>query len=617
MKKFTQFKATLILMGILGFVSVKANHLSDRLTFSARMQAAPGVTTNANGVAAFMLNSTRDTMYFTASFAKLSSALTGFHIHNGRTGGNVIIDFAGKVQGNTIRSFISGTQLNSLMGDFMEGNLYIAVHTVTNPAVEILGSIKLETDWSFEAVIDGTQASTISLAKGLASINFGLKGDTVVVKAVTNLSNKIVNVHLHHGKMGQNGGVILGLNSILASDSVSLVGGITLSASTWTTLMACLMSDSVYINFHTTAFAGGEIRGQLRSSKTLRFDAWLNQKAIVDAGGIPAVVSSAYGVATLMLNKTMDTLSFQVMFSGLLSTATGAHFHNAGALSSGAVKTLVMVGNNISGIWTANDTEPFSNAMLSELLKGNLYFAVHTTNNPGGEIRGQVFRSAREGFIAEIDGAQASTSSVAKGTAIATYDRDRTNLHIMAVCDGLQGTFSAGHIHAGLKGQSGGVIIDMNPFTNNGSYLFAKAAGGFTLSNAIAMATNDSTYINIHSSVFASGEIRGQLMRYYRISSPSIGTGINQNRIADASSVKLYPNPVTDVLNVKVDAIENAQGSIRIYDINGKILLTTLTTITPGSNDVLINTQNLNPGIYFAEISLNGALFSHTRFVKN
>ncbi len=618
MKRFTQFTAAFILAGMLGLMTANANHLSDRLTFSARMQAAPGVTTTGNGVAAFMLNSTWDTIYFTASVAKLSSALTGFHIHNGRTGGNVIIDFDGKIEKNTVRSFITGSQLAGLMRDFMEGNLYIAAHTTTNPAVEIFGIIKLETDWSFEASIDGAQASTSSTAKGLATLNFGMKGDTVVVRTITSLSNKIVNVHLHSGKAGQNGGVILPLNSTLAADSMSLVGGVTMSAPTWTTVMACLMADSCYINFHTAAFSGGEIRGQLHTSKTLRFDAWLNQKAIIDAGGIPGMTSAAYGAASLMLNNTMDTLSFNVMITGLSGAATGAHFHNAAASGNGpVVKSLVITNNVISGMWTRNDAEPLNNAMLSELLKGNLYFAVHTGNNPNGEIRGQVYRVAREGFIAEINGSQASTASTAQGAAVASYDRDRTNLHTIVACDGLQGTLSSGHIHAGLRGQSGGVIIDLDPFTDNGSYMFSKAAEGFTLANAFAMATNDSTYINIHTSTFANGEIRGQLMRYYRISSESKTTGIREQLLANGSSVQMYPNPVSDQLTVKLDAAANAHAMLVIYDLNGKMISSQIADIKTGLNEILVNTQNLNPGIYFSELQLNGQLAFHSKLIRN
>lgn len=590
---------------------------ADRLTFSARLNPAPSITTTGNGVAAFMLNSTRDTLYFTISAAKLSSKLTGYHIHNNRTGGNVIIDFDGKVDGTNVRSFITGSQLTGLLSDFIEGNLYVAVHTVNNPAVEILGFIKLESDWGFAANIDGTQATTSSTAVGHATLNFGLKGDSAIVRVVTTLSNPITAVHLHYGKAGQNGGVALALDNTIAPDGISLVGGVSIDAGTWTNLMTALMADSIYINLHTGAFANGEIRGQVRTTKNLRFDAWLNQQAIVNAGGMPNQMSNGYGISSLSLNNSMDTLRYNVLFTGLTSNATAAHFHNANEISNGGVvKELTITGNAINGIWTKNDTDPLSASLVSELLKGNLYLVVHTVNNPNGELRGQVYRLAREGFIAEINGAQANTNSTAKGTAIATYDRNRTNLHSMVAFEGLQGTVAAGHIHFGKLGQAGGVAIDLDPFTNNGSYLYAKANNGFNDMTSIAMRRNDSTYVNIHTSAFANGEIRGQLMRYYRISTPSISTSVNE-KLVNKTSLNVYPNPAATQTQIAFDSKVSGFATVVIYSITGAKVLSLNETVQVGNNNYNIYLDNLDHGIYFINLSINGESVSNHKIMKN
>lgn len=621
MKINTIKKMSLLLTMMLGLGALKADHLADRLTFSARLTPAPGVSTTGNGVGAFMLNSNRDTMYFTTSVAKLSSALNGFHIHNARTGGNVIFDFHHQVDGNTVRGFITGTDLNPrLIADFMEGNLYLAVHTVNNPAVEILGFIKLETDWGFAATINGAQATTNSMAMGHAAISFGLKGDTAVVRAVTNLTNPITAVHLHYGKMGQNGGVALGLDNLISANGTSLNGGVTINGVTWTNLMAALMNDSVYINFHTSAFPNGEIRGQLSTTKTLRFDSYLTSAAITAGGGSLTTPSNGNGVSTLSLNNSMDTLTYQVFFNGLTSNAVAAHFHlGEPNQSGGVVKELTISGNMISGVWTKYDAaSPLNNLLISELLKGNLYYAVHTTNNPNGEIRGQVYRLAREGFIAEVNGVQANTNSMAKGTAIASYDRNRTNLHSMVAVDGLQGTIESGHIHFGKKGEMGGVAIDLDPFTNNGSYLYANNNNGFNDLTSKAMRRNDSTYVNIHTSAFANGEIRGQLMRNYRIStlssSPTSVANANSNT---TKSLTVYPNPTVGELNISINSSVNQTASIVIYDLNGKVTLTQTAQLSIGNNLVTLNTENLNKGLFVVELQLTNELVSRTKIMKN
>ncbi|MES2780850.1 MAG: CHRD domain-containing protein [Bacteroidota bacterium] len=606
------FMATALMVGA---TLAKADHLADRLTFSARLQPPAGLTTTGNGVAAFMLNSTRDTLYFTISVAKMSSPLTGYHIHNQRTGGNVIIDFDGKVLGNTVRSFITGTQLTGLMSDFIEGNLYVAVHTTTNPAVEILGFIKLESDWGYTVSLDGTQAGSGSLGVGHAAINFGMKGDTATVRVVARgMTGKLTAAHLHFGKPGANGGVALGLESTIQQDSMSMVGGV--SVSNWTDLMVALMSDSLYLNLHTTTVANGEIRGQLRSTKTLRFDAWLNPAAIVAGGGSLGKPSTGYGVSTLWLNNTMDTLRYNVLYTGLTSNAAAAHFHNGEAnQSGGVVKELTPANNMLSGMWTKYDAmSPLTPALISELLKGSLYFVVHTDSNPGGEIRGQVYRLAREGFIAELNGTQASTNSGGQGTAIASYDRDRTNLHTMLAFDGLQGTVTAGHIHYGKKGESGGVALGLEPFTNNGSYKYSP----FDNAISTAMRRNDSTYVNIHTSSFANGEIRGQLMRYYRISSETqdtTTTGVAENSLVN-SIFQLFPNPVQSEVSVMVNSKVSGIASVMVFDITGKQLILQQEMIATGISNLSLDVTSLKAGIYFTTIQVNGTVVSTQKIIK-
>jgi hypothetical protein len=620
MKKSLLFSAALMISCSV-FQTAKADHLADRLTFSAHMEAAPGVTTNGHGVAAFMLNSTRDTMYFTTSAASLTSPITGWHIHNTRLGGAIVLDFDGKVYGNTIRSFITGSDLNTLLPDFITGNLYMALHTVNHSGVEIWGTIKPETDWNYDAMLDGTQAGTSSAATGWASINFSMKGDTATVRVVSNLSNAITNAHLHTGKPGQSGGVILPLYSLLRSDSVTLLGGVSINASTWTNIMAALMADSIYLNLHTAAEPAGEIRGQVRTSGSLRFDAWFNQDAEIAAGTNSPVASEGVGVATLDLNPSMDTLRYNVFFKGLVGTPTASHFHRAAAnTSGGVVKPLTITGNTISGMWTRNDaTAPLHDTMINQLLMGNLYINVHTDSNPAGEIRGQVYRLAREGFIAELNGAQASTSSGGQGSAVASYDRDRTNLHTMVAFDGLDGTVSAGHIHAGAAGENGPVIIGLEPFTNGGSYKFSTAADNFNESTSIFMRRNDSTYINIHTSSVAAGEIRGQLIRYYRISSETadtMSTGVAEAALVQRT-LNVYPNPVTSDLQISFEAQLAGDATVRIYDIRGREVFASSISMHAGANNHSFDLSSLHEGMYIAEISSNKATLAHVKLIRN
>ena len=622
MKKITLLLKGVVLALILSTFTLKAQIFSDRLTFSSHLTPAPGVSTNANGVGAFMLTSAHDTMYFTISASNLTSGINGYHLHNARTGGNVVVDFDGKVNATTVRSFFTGSQLATLLPDFIAGNLYAAVHTVNNPAVEIFGFIKPESDWGYYAMLDGMQSGSGSTAVGHASVNFGLKGDTAIVRVATNgLTSKITGAHLHTGKLGQSGGVLIHFENLITADSMSLIGGVSITSSDWTALMTALMSDSIYLNIHTKNFAVGEIRGQLRTTNDLRFDTWFNQTNITATGLTVLKPSNAYGAVTLSLNSTMDTLHYNGVFTGLTSNLTGAHFHNALPTSNGSVVKDIdpsIIGNVIAGIWTKYDaSNPLTANYISELLKGNIYMVIHTDSNPTtGEIRGNIMRLAREGLIAEIDGIQSGSGSAGLGTGVASYDRDRTNFHVMLSCNGLLGNVTACHIHFGMKGQAGPVALDLDPITNNGTEKFLKSADGFTDAVCIPIRTNDSSYINVHSSSFANGEIRGQLIRNYKISAQTHTTGIDETGIKN-SIFKLYPNPVQNELTINFDSIIKGNASIVIYDLNGREVLSGQSYINTGNNNIKIETSSLNNGLYLVELKLNNETPIRMKLMKN
>jgi len=89
--------------------------------------------------------------------------------------------------------------------------------------------------------------------------------------------------HIHAAPAGSNGGVVWGFfgtpdndsnpdNLVVTPFGSGLVGGTFSSVwnsvegnglNTLTSVLPSLMADGTYINFHTTQFAGGEIRGQL------------------------------------------------------------------------------------------------------------------------------------------------------------------------------------------------------------------------------------------------------------------------------------------------------------------------------------------------------------------
>jgi CHRD domain-containing protein len=102
---------------------------------------------------------------------------------------------------------------------------------------------------------------------------------------------------------------------------------------------------------------------------------------------VPPNSSTATGTADLDYDPASKKLSWKLSYSGLSGPATAAHFHGpaeAGKSAGVAVAIPNATSSPVEGSATLTD------AQAADLMAGRYYINVHTTANPGGEIRGQV-----------------------------------------------------------------------------------------------------------------------------------------------------------------------------------------------------------------------------------
>ena len=101
--------------------------------------------------------------------------------------------------------------------------------------------------------------------------------------------------------------------------------------------------------------------------------------------------SSGTGSGTLTLNAN-NTVTYNITFANLSSGINNAHIHGPSAppgTPAGVLVALNFTAGQTSGTLSGT-TAALSGAGLSSFLAGNTYVNIHTVNNPGGEIRGQI-----------------------------------------------------------------------------------------------------------------------------------------------------------------------------------------------------------------------------------
>ena len=72
------------------------------------------------------------------------------------------------------------------------------------------------------------------------------------------------------------------------------------------------------------------------------------------------------------------------------------------------------------------------------------------------------------------------------------------------------------------------------------------------------------------------------------------------------TTTRVYPTPTTGLLNVEVNASQNSDVNICVFNIMGQKVSEQNTTVNAGINTTTINTESLSSGIYFVTVKANG-----------
>ena len=228
---------------------------------------------------------------------------------------------------------------------------------------------------TFYATFNGASEvpQNTSAATGIAILIFNNTTKTFAITVRHNVVSA-TGGHIYVGAVGVNGPIVFPLTSLTYPITYT-------SPALNTAQEADLKAGLYYVNLHSTAFPGGEIRGQLSINpppNLITFDATLN-----GASEVSTNTSTATGTATLVFNNTINTFTITVNHNVI--SATGGHLH-VGAV--GVNGPIVFPFTSLTPPITF--TSPvLTAAQETDLKEGRYYVNLHSTAFPSGEIRGQ------------------------------------------------------------------------------------------------------------------------------------------------------------------------------------------------------------------------------------
>lgn len=293
--------------------------------------------------------------------------------------------------------------------------------------------------------------------------------------------------HIHEGAVGVNAPIIVEL--IPGPPGTWFVpDGLALTASQ----VASFKSGNLYVNVHTNANPGGEIRGQVGR---MVFFATLTGSQEVPASG-----STATGTGRWVFDPATKTISGTETVSGM--TATVSHFHIAAA---GATAGVAIGFTGGPSTWNLAPTV-LTDAQVTSLLAGNFYANAHSARNPGGEIRGQVYLPTR---CAALTGAQEVPPNTSQATGSGCLAVNPATKAVAGRIETQSIAGAAAHAHNGAAGVAGPVVI---PMTQSPAGVWTTAASATMTDDLLVAFMTNRLYLNVHSAAFPGGEIRGQLV---------------------------------------------------------------------------------------------------------
>jgi hypothetical protein len=269
-------------------LTARAQVVELRATINAA-QENPATTSPATGSAIMLYDIGTNTFDLIVSITNMSNAATASHIHEAPPGTNgpVRTDLGSEAQyvrtGNTLRATFRGiTHLGNRI-TLLKGGAYYNIHSAQFPGGEIRGQL-IPRPVRLYAVIDVAQEQAAFPTTNLAGLNdrggaimqYDPMANSIRLRlSLFNFNNTFNNSHFHAEIPGKSGPVIVNLGTNSNAGGYNTTNGfisgtfdIPMTGPLETDPIA-LLTGTMYLNFHSTAFGAGEARGQVWTSNEI------------------------------------------------------------------------------------------------------------------------------------------------------------------------------------------------------------------------------------------------------------------------------------------------------------------------------------------------------------
>jgi plastocyanin len=443
-----------------------------------------GTGSPAKGFALAVLSpdSTKLSCYVSHSVVSPSAA----HIHLAAecSNGGIIFPFSSPTSPISQVFNVTPTDVSNLLS----GLLYVNIHSGSFPDGEIRGQIIAE-PMRFIFSLDEIQEvpTTQSFANGCAVIELSSDASELSVFIEHDVVSTISG-HLHLAPPGVDGPIQFPFaNPNTPVDEVWSID---------TTSVKNLLNRQLYANIHSMAHPGGEIRGQVAQDSVV-FTSMLDG-AQADGGAGTGSLATGFGV--YVLSADLSQLSIYIEHD--IASPTNGHVHYGVPGVEGPVAfPFSSFTSPIVETWNLDPDD------VDSLLNNGLYVNIHTAAFPSGEIRGQLDKKSIQLNFAMDESQEnlcAGNGSVATGGGTVTLKPFGKQINVTAYHN--VAMTSDAHIHSAPVCVNGGIVFPFPSFTS------PMADTWYLPSSGVIDFFQQELYLNIHSMVFPSGEIRGQFI---------------------------------------------------------------------------------------------------------